>query len=459
MKKILLLLTSVLALVACEKNEVYFTYSPQSPRAGQAVSFSNQTKEGEEWAWSFGDGNTSTSKSPIKTYKTPGEYTVTLKVDNKATRTYSTTITIYDTVPCISVSDTIVRYFEPITLSALAYNPFNYALTYAWELPEGTIILSGETTSNSLKVCFTAPNASLKVRCVLTMDGKPWDLEKTVFVEDQAARAIVLGRSNQLLHQRIFKYGFEEATAYVLAGSDAFVKPSTLVVKGNQLYSFNAINTTDGAIARTDLSSGKIETLIKNGTTVAGEGFEHGYVADGQLYWTAQDAIYSAPLEGTNRTFAGGTDLLLTNASQLGLAAGQTSAGIAIYNGMFIYAYGSGLYRFPRELGTATPIFTDKALKAFAIDAVARKLYFVTAEGLFVSTMEGLQMQAIDAAANGKSVVVNNEDNLLFWTTDKGVRYMPLVQTANNQFSSEVLSLNTIGDISALAVDATERKL
>ena len=79
MKKVLIVLTLCCVAVACKKNDVSFSYSPQNPRAGQVVTFSNLSSTGEEWEWTFGDGGTSTLKSPSHTFKQPGEYDVILK--------------------------------------------------------------------------------------------------------------------------------------------------------------------------------------------------------------------------------------------------------------------------------------------------------------------------------------------------------------------------------------------
>ena len=72
MRKIWIALTLCCVLIACKKNSVNFSYSPQEPRAGQAVQFSNLSTSGEEWSWSFGDGAVSTIKNPTHTYKKPG---------------------------------------------------------------------------------------------------------------------------------------------------------------------------------------------------------------------------------------------------------------------------------------------------------------------------------------------------------------------------------------------------
>jgi PKD repeat protein len=60
-----------------------FTYSPASPTAGQAVQFTDtSTGSPTAWSWNFGDGATSTVRSPNHTFISPGSYNVVLIVQN-----------------------------------------------------------------------------------------------------------------------------------------------------------------------------------------------------------------------------------------------------------------------------------------------------------------------------------------------------------------------------------------
>jgi virginiamycin B lyase len=60
-----------------------FTFSPSSPQAGQAVSFTDtSTGSPTSWSWNFGDGGTSTQQNPIHTFGQQGTYSVTLTATN-----------------------------------------------------------------------------------------------------------------------------------------------------------------------------------------------------------------------------------------------------------------------------------------------------------------------------------------------------------------------------------------
>ncbi|MEN6368893.1 MAG: PKD domain-containing protein [Thermotogota bacterium] len=73
----------VLLATADRPPVVAFTYGPDLPYAGVSVRFADQTRVSRtpaSYAWSFGDGTTSTNPSPIHTYAVEGEYVIELRV-------------------------------------------------------------------------------------------------------------------------------------------------------------------------------------------------------------------------------------------------------------------------------------------------------------------------------------------------------------------------------------------
>jgi len=77
---------------------VAISASPTSGTAPVNVAFSNATTgQVTSWAWSFGDGGTSTEKSPTHTYSAAGDYWVTLTATGaggSAAKTLGTAIKI-----------------------------------------------------------------------------------------------------------------------------------------------------------------------------------------------------------------------------------------------------------------------------------------------------------------------------------------------------------------------------
>ena len=78
-------LCTLLLLSACI-NEPFacFNVSNKTPQVGETVKFSNCSLQSSIYNWDFGDGSTSTSKSPSHAYSVAGTYKVTLSANQKA---------------------------------------------------------------------------------------------------------------------------------------------------------------------------------------------------------------------------------------------------------------------------------------------------------------------------------------------------------------------------------------
>ena len=212
MRKIYILLTLCCALIACKKNNVDFTFSPEAPRAGESVSFSNQSETGEDWEWTFGDGTKSTIKSPTHVYKRPGDYVVMLKVDNKSSWTKTAKITVYDTVPTFVASDSTFRIFRDYTFSANLYNPYNYSVEYQWIFPQTSeyFVTTSYLNESSVKGYFTKAMEAAPIKLRLIFNGDTTFIEKTFKVQDEPAHSLLIRTAEADYRQRIFGERAEE---------------------------------------------------------------------------------------------------------------------------------------------------------------------------------------------------------------------------------------------------------
>ncbi len=63
-----------------------FTYSPSSPTIEESIQFTDSSIESDSeivsWSWDFGDGTTSAQQNPTQQYTDPGEYEVSLTVQD-----------------------------------------------------------------------------------------------------------------------------------------------------------------------------------------------------------------------------------------------------------------------------------------------------------------------------------------------------------------------------------------
>ena len=467
------LFTLCLTLVACKQKEVLFTYSPDEPRAGQSILFTNHTSEGENWEWNFGDGTTSTSKSPSKVYKRPGTYTVVLTVDKKASRRYSKTITVVDTIPTITLAeDSLVYFMTPVKLQMSAYNPYNYTKTYEWVLNDEVELLEGDLDDEYITVLFKKYGQDVKVACTLTIGDAEYECEQAFFVRDTLAPQLIMSaKGYALLYQRAFTYGTEEpGVYYYMAYNDPVSsKVFSMAVEGNNLYLFQSEQAEFGKLRVLDLASVSWADVMHNAVTGEGQGFYNGLCYDGMLYWTdaTSGMIYNVSADVRNRAFTAGA----TSSQYWGdichvgysLTPGSNVSGLAVSNGYYMLGYGKGIYRFTAadRGATTTPeagaILTDVEIKRFALDPLTRKIYYLTAQGLHVCNFNGDNPRLLCAEANGIALCVDNTSGYVYWTQNDGVYRLPLVQSPNNATSEMPSQFNSHGDVEAIVADPTPR--
>jgi len=74
----------LLTIVGCQKQpEASFTASKTNVVTGEAITFTNTSKDASSYKWNFGDGTSSDVASPTHAYENPGTYTVTMTANSK----------------------------------------------------------------------------------------------------------------------------------------------------------------------------------------------------------------------------------------------------------------------------------------------------------------------------------------------------------------------------------------
>ncbi|MBO4622016.1 MAG: PKD domain-containing protein [Paludibacteraceae bacterium] len=402
-----------LLMAACKEKEVIFTYSPETPRAGQTITFTNSTAEGEKWEWNFGDGTTSAAKSPSKVYKRPGTYSVVLTVDGKKSHRLAKTLTVVDSIPQITlVNDSIVHFLTPVKLQMSAYDPYRYEKLYLWLLSEDVELVEGELTDEYITVVFKYHDVAIPVNCLFTLGDDVYECEAAFYVQDTTAVALYMHTTDRIYCQRTFVYG-EEVPVVCANVWDQSQIPDYAV--------YYALNANNGLRYR------------------------------GQLYHTEEHSIYRGANIWTDVTHIG-----------YGLSAGQDITGLAWYNDICMIAYGNGIYRFRESdidkgvTPEAGAILTDVAVLDFAVDSVARKIYYLTTTGLNVCNINGDNARLLTAKTDGNALCVDNTMNRIYWTAEDGVWFLPLVQSSNNATTDSPEQLNNI-HAASLASDPTPR--
>lgn len=91
-KSWMLMIVAALLLMSCEQEPTAnFSASKTDVLTGEEIQFTNQSTDGYEFNWSFGDGGVSTQASPMYSYEEAGTYTVLLTAFSESGKYANTT--------------------------------------------------------------------------------------------------------------------------------------------------------------------------------------------------------------------------------------------------------------------------------------------------------------------------------------------------------------------------------
>lgn len=282
---ILWMIALMTGLSACKDLTCDFGYSPQSPRAGQTVTFINRCTGADKYSWSFGDNISSDVTSPSHIYRKPGTYTVHLTVYRGKTqqRSRSMLITILDTIPTIAMDTDSVYAFTPVTFTAKIYNPWRKTVTYKWSLDEKTVLLSNRLDSSSVQCYFRQPKENQSISLQLTMGNWDSTLIYTYPVYNHPAPVVLYKSQSNAYMQRF--YTIQKKRIYQESESATEVADLALL---------DAEQDTTAQYGDTTLTISKVAHL----TGLSVQGFQVDRIA-GKLYVRASNGLYVVNMNGS----------------------------------------------------------------------------------------------------------------------------------------------------------------
>ena len=155
-----------------------FSGTPLTGNTPLEVTFTNSSTAGcptPTYAWTFGDGDTSTTSSPVHTYDTTGQFDVSLTGTNTTgsdTETKTDYITVYEAPSSVEVSgDDLVLVSVSKDYTVSPTGGYYSSLTYLWTVTGDDVIASDYTLTNSTSatcsITFNSAKA-FEVNCAVT---------------------------------------------------------------------------------------------------------------------------------------------------------------------------------------------------------------------------------------------------------------------------------------------------
>jgi len=307
-------------MTACKKTNVDFTFSPTAPRAGESVTFTNQSSGGEEWNWTFGDGTVATTKSPTHTYKQPGTYMVTLQVDKKSSLTASRQITVYDTVPTFVASDSSFVIYKDYTFTANVYNPYNYDVSYLWYepvdgagyVPPYLVITDTTLEKSTLHLYFIRPLPEAGIGLRVILNGDTTVIRHYFNVADRATNSVLFRTPDSDYRQRIFGDKAEPEQALAERAALLDTEQDTLQTYNDSTFRLSALAATFEGIKGFHIANRKIYYRA-DGLWVAN--IDGAYkvqidtadcsamtldTRDNRIYWANAEGVWYMPFVGSD---------------------------------------------------------------------------------------------------------------------------------------------------------------
>lgn len=161
-----------------DKPVVNFTYT----KSLGFVAFTNTTVDGDDFYWTFGDGEFSNDINPTHDYNEPGTYTVTLTATNECGSNSKTVTIVVVFIPLANFSSNVTSGCVPLIVSFEDESEFE-PTSWSWTFPGGT---PGTSTKQNPIVSYTTPGVySVTLVATNSAGSNTITIDKYITVKDK----------------------------------------------------------------------------------------------------------------------------------------------------------------------------------------------------------------------------------------------------------------------------------
>lgn len=406
---LLYLLLGATLFNACKKEDEpvqptsTFTVSKTTVLIDEPVQFTNNSAEATSFVWSFGDGSTSTEKSPSKSYQTSAVFTVTLKATGPGGMVTSTAqVTVLPIASFTVENENALSTSAPVKFN----NTSRGATTYQWTFGDAG---NSSSTDANPEFTYTAAGTYTVTLNATTSAGTSTATKQITVTAPPASKELYFIEYNDGFIRKFNVDGSGTVTDVLDINGKA--GPGMDIDAANGKIYFSDFEVTgQGKIWRMNFDGSGLESIVTGLVDPYGIALD---LAGGKIYWT-DDAgnISRSNLDGT--------------AQEIGI--------VNIPNGQ---------------------------MRAISLDPANNKMYFyeVNLENLYVANLDGTNATVLIPGVYGYVILVDTQNDKIYFDDQNGNNGDGALAIANLDGTGRVNISDVSTRVYGMAIDYSENKL
>lgn len=401
------LIISAVVLFSCKKEEdtppqsaAKFGADKTTAMVNEEIQFTNSSENATAFTWSFGDGTTSSSVSPKKSYGNVGVYLVSLVSTGEGGSTIQNlTITI---IP--RASFTVENADNLLSNTPIEFtNTSEGASSYLWEFGD-----SQNSTSTEENPTFAySTGGTYTVSLTATSEEGESSVSKDITLNAAPSELVFIDYNSGIIKKVSLEGGATISSLFDMG--DDYGLGLDYDATNEKIYFSDFAVTPEGKIWSFNLDGSSPEAIVTDITDPYGIAVD---AANGKIYWTDDDGnISRSDLDGSS------AEIGIVN-----IAGGQMRAidlDVANNKMYFYEVYDEDLYVADLDGSNPTILIPGVYGYGIKVDAVNGKIYFddQNTETLIKANLDGTGLETFDD--NGSRIYgidIDHEEGIIYWS-------------------------------------------